>query len=56
MPCLLCYEMSSKFEALWLSCVRIWGVCIMSVFSVFSVIAGRIAKMLFMLFFASIAV
>jgi len=42
--------------ALWLSPIEIWGALFTSVFSVFSVIAGWIAEMLFMLFFAYIAV
>jgi len=34
--------------------INIWGTRFMSVFSVFSVMAGWIAKMLFMLFFACV--
>ena len=32
---------------------KIWGASFMSIFSVFSVMTGWIAEMLFMLFFAS---
>ena len=71
MPCLLCYETSStllklthnealshiaEIEALWLSRIEIWGARFTSIFSVFSVMAEWIAEMLFMLFFAYIAV
>jgi len=58
-PCLLCYEM--RLTLLKLRCygrllrIEIWGVCFTSVFSVFSVMAGWIAEMLFMVFFAYIA-
>jgi len=34
--------------------INIWGMRFTSVFSVFSVMAGWIAKMLFMLFFAGV--
>ena len=44
----------AEIEALWLS--RIWGVHFTSILSVFSVMAGQIAEMPFMLFFAYIAV
>ena len=36
--------------------IKIWGVHFMSIFSVFSAMAGWIAEMLYMLFFAYIAV
>jgi len=42
-------------EALCLSCIKIWGGRFTSIFSVFSVMAGWIAEMLFMLLFAYIA-
>jgi len=43
-------------EALWLSRIEIWGARFTSIFSVFSLIAGWILEMLFMLFFAYVAV
>ena len=43
-----------EIETLWLSHIEIWGARFMSIFSVFSVMAGWIAEMIFMLFFASI--
>jgi len=46
----------AEIEALWLSCIKIWGTRFMSIFSIFSVMAGWIAEMLFMLFFDYIAV
>ena len=46
----------AEIKALWLSRIEIWGKHFMSIFSVFSVLAGWIAEMLFMLFFAYIAV
>ena len=46
----------AEIEALWLSRIKIWGVRFTSLFSVFSVMAGWIAKMLFILFFVYIAV
>ena len=36
--------------------LNLWGTLFMSIFSEFSVMAGQIAKMLFMQFFAYIAV
>ena len=42
----------AEIEALWFSCIEIWGVRFTSIFSKFFVMAGWIAKMLFMLFFA----
>jgi len=41
---------------LWLSRIEIWGAHFTSIFSVFSVMAGWIAEMLFMLLFAYNAV
>jgi len=46
----------AEIEVLWLSCIEIWGACFTSIFSVFSIMAGWIAEMLFMLFFAYTAV
>jgi len=46
----------AEIEALWLSHFEIWGAHFTSIFSVFSVMAGWIAEMLFILFFAYIAV
>ena len=43
----------AEIETVWLSRIKIWGACFTSVFSV---MAGWIAEMLFMLFFAYIAV
>ena len=43
-------------KTLWLSRIEIWGSSFTSIFSVFSVMAGWIAEMLFMLLFAYIAV
>ena len=34
----------AEIEALWLSCIEIWGACFTSVFSVFSVMAGWIQR------------
>jgi len=42
----------AEFEALWPSHIKIWGVCFMTTFSVFSAMAEWIAEILFMLFFA----
>ena len=47
-----CYETSStllKIEVLWLSRIKIWGVHFTSMLSVFSLMAGWIAEILFML-------
>jgi len=59
-PCLLCYEMSFTFlklrHSVWLSRIEIWGVYFTSIFPVFSIMAGWIAEMLFMPFFAYTAV
>jgi len=46
----------AEIEVLWLSRIKIWGMRFTSIFSVFSVMAGWIAEMLFMVFFAYIAV
>jgi len=46
----------AEIEVLWLSRIEIWGEHFTSIFSMFSVLAGWIAEMLFMLFFAYIAV
>ena len=46
----------AEIETVWLSRIEIWGAHFMSIFSVFSVMAGWIAEMLLMLFFAYIAV
>jgi len=43
-------------EAVWLSHIEICGARFTNQFFVFSVLAGWIAEMLFMLFFAYIAV
>ena len=43
---------TAEIETLWLSRIKIWRVRFTSKFSVLSVIAGWIAGMLFMLFFA----
>ena len=42
----------AEIEALWLSYIEIWGMRFTSIFPVFFVMAGWIAEMLFMLFFA----
>jgi len=58
MPCVLCcYETSSEINVLWLSRVEIaMGRTFPEhILRVFSVMAGWIAEMLFMLFFAYIA-
>jgi len=39
----------AEIETLWLSCIEIWGACFTSIFSV---MAGWIVEMLFMLLFA----
>ena len=46
----------AEIKTLWLSRIEIWGARFTSIFSVFSVMAGWIAEMLFMLFFAYTAV
>ena len=57
MPCLLCYEFAiAEIETLWLSRIEIYATHFTSIFSVFSVMAGWIAEMLFVLLFAYIAV
>ena len=53
----LCFTYYVKFdiaeiETLWLSRIEIWGARFTSIVSVFSVMAGWIAEMRFMLFFA----
>jgi len=45
----------AEIEEIWLSRIEIWAD-FMSEFSVFSVMAGWIAEILFMLFFAHFAV
>ena len=50
------FDIAEIDEALWFSRIKIWGTRFTSIFSVFSVMAGWIAEMLFMLFFAYIAV
>jgi len=45
----------AEIIALWLSGIEIWGTRFTIIFSVFSAMAGWIAEMLFMLFFAYIA-
>jgi len=48
----------AEYEAYWLMGVQIinpWGARFTSIFSIFSAMAGWIAKMLFKLFFAYIA-
>ena len=52
MPCLLCYETSSTLLKLRCYGFHIWGTHFTIIFSVFSIIAGWMADMLFMLFFA----
>jgi len=58
--CLVYYVMNefaiAEIETLWLSRIDIWGTHFTSIFSVFSVMAGWIVEMLFMLLFAYIAV
>ena len=54
MLCLAYYVMKfyiAEIEMLWLSRIEIWGTHITSIFFVFSVMAGWIVEMLFMLFF-----
>ena len=46
----------AEIAALWLSRIKTWGTRFTSIFSLFSVMAGLIAEVLFMLFFAYIAV
>ena len=46
----------AKIEASWLSCIEIWGAHFTSESSIFSIMAGSIAEVLFMLFFAYTAV
>ena len=46
----------AEIETLWLSRIEIWGTRFTSIFSVFSVMAGWIAEMPFMLLFAYITV
>ena len=46
----------AEINALWLSPIEIWGARFTSIFSIFSVMTRWIAEMLFMLFFAYIAV
>jgi len=47
----------AEYEAYWLMgfpIINLWGMRFMSVFSVFSVMAGWIAEILFMLLFACV--
>jgi len=44
----------AEIEALWLLRIKIWGPVFTSESFIFSVMAGWIAEMLFMLFFAYI--
>ena len=57
---LLCNRQNiAEYEAYWLmgvSIINSWGERFTSTFSIFSVMAGWIAEMLFMLFFAYIVV
>jgi len=49
----------AEYKAYWLmgfSIINLWGACFTSTFSVFSVMAGWIVGILFMLFFAYTAV
>jgi len=46
----------TDIEALWLSCIDLWGQSFMTESSVFSIMVGWIAEILFMLFFAYTAV
>ena len=49
----------AEYEAYWLTgfpIINLWGVCFTSTFSIFSVMAGWIAGIPFMLFFAYTAV
>ena len=52
----LAYYVEFDIETSWLSCIEIWGAHFTSIFSIFSVMAGWIARMLFMLLFAFTAV
>ena len=56
--CLACYvEFDiAEIKTLWFSHIEIFGACFMSIFFIFSIMAGWIAVMLFMLLFAYIAV
>ena len=58
MPILLCNGQNiAEYEAYWLMgfpIINIWGERFTSVFSVFSVMAGWIAEILFILFFACV--
>ena len=45
----------TEIKVLWLSRIKIWDTRLMNIFSIFSVMAGWIAEMLFMLFLAYIA-
>jgi len=55
--CLAYYVMKrAEIDTLWLSRIKIWGAGFTSIFSVFSVMAGWIAEILFMLLLAYIAV
>ena len=46
----------AEIKALWHLHIKMWGAHFTNEFSIFSVITGWIAEMLFMLFFAFIAV
>ena len=56
LPILLCTGQNiAEYEAYWLMgfpIINLWGLHFTSIFSVFSVMAGWIAEILFMLFFA----
>ena len=59
MPTLLCngQKKIAEYETYWLMdfpIINLWGTRFRSVFSVFSVKAGWIAEILFMLFFACV--
>ena len=60
MPILLCNGQNiAEYDAYWLmdvTIINLWGPHFTSVFSIFSVMAGWIAEILFMLFFAYTAV
>ena len=58
LPILLCNGQTiAEYEAYWLMglpIINLWGARFMSIFSVFFVMAGWIAEILFMLFFACV--
>ena len=59
LPILLCNGQNiAEYDAYWLMgflIINLWGARFTSVFSIFSVMAGWIAGILFMLFFACVA-